>query len=291
MKIGFIGLGSMGQPMARNILKAGHSLTVYNRSGHRAEELREEGATIADSVADACRGEAVITMLSDDEALETVAFGESGIISTLSPRSIHISMSTVSFALSARLAEAHSSAGSGLVAAPVFGRPPAAAAAQLFILAAGSNSDIERCRPLFDAMGQKTFVIGDDPSAANIVKLIGNFLLASLIESLGEAFALGRKAGLDPQTLLEILTGTIFPAPVYKNYGQMIAEQKYEPAGFKLSLGLKDVRLALEAAASLNVPMPSASLARDHFITALARGREGLDWCALASVCAEEAGL
>jgi 3-hydroxyisobutyrate dehydrogenase-like beta-hydroxyacid dehydrogenase len=200
-------------------------------------------------------------------------------------------MSTISVALSQRLQEAHTQAGSAYAAAPVFGRPEAAAAAQLFIVAAGPREAIERCHPLFEAMGQRTFIVGEDAPAANLVKLTGNFLIASVIESLGEAFALVRKWGVDPSQYLEILTSTLFSAPVYKTYGSLIAQEKYTPAGFKLPLGLKDLNLALAAAEAVAAPMPVASLIRDHFLTAIARGYRELDWSALARITAEDAGL
>jgi 3-hydroxyisobutyrate dehydrogenase-like beta-hydroxyacid dehydrogenase len=294
MKVGFIGLGNIGKGMARNVLKAGHSVTVYNRTRSHADELQQEGATVADSPAEASRGEIVITMLADDHALEQMVFGAdgpAGILSALDPGSIHISMSTISVALSDKLTAAHASGGSAYVAAPVFGRPAAAEAAQLAIIAAGPADALDRCRPLFDTMGRQTFIVGEKPSSANLLKLIGNFMLASMIETLGEALALGRKAGLDAALLLEVLTATLFPAPVYKNYGGMIARQEFEPAGFKLPLGLKDVRLVMEDAEALNVPMPVASLVRDHFISALARGWEEKDWSAVSLVSADAAGL
>jgi 3-hydroxyisobutyrate dehydrogenase-like beta-hydroxyacid dehydrogenase len=294
MKVGFIGLGNMGKGMARTLIKAEHSVTVYNRTRSHAEELQKDGAVVANTPAEACAGEAVITMLADDTAVEQIALGSKeseGIVNALDRNALHISMSTISVALSDRLAEAHKSKGTAYVAAPVFGRPSAAEAGQLAIIAAGPADAISQCEPLFSAMGRQTFKVGDKPSSANLVKLIGNFTLASMIETLGEAFALGRKAGLDSGLLLEILTGTLFPAPVYKNYGGMIARQEFEPAGFKLPLGLKDVRLVMQAAEALNVPLPIASLVRDHFISALASGYEEKDWSAVALVSAEAAGL
>ena len=294
MKVGFIGLGNMGRGMARNLIKAGHIMTVYNRTRSHAEELHKDGASVAPTPAEACHGDAVITMLADDNAVEQIAFGTkefAGIVNALDANAIHISMSTIGVALSDRLDEAHKSKGSAYVAAPVFGRPSAAEAGQMAIIAAGSAEAIKRCEPLFSELGRQTFTVGDKPSMANLVKLIGNFTLASMIETLGEAFALGRKAGLDSNLLLEILTGTLFPAPVYKNYGGMIARQEFEPAGFKLPLGLKDVRLVMQAAESLNVPLPLASLVRDHFISALASGYQEKDWSAVSLVPAEAAGL
>lgn len=293
MDVGFIGLGHMGEAMARNLLKAGHRVTAYNRTRGKAESLEKDGAKVADTPADTCRGEAVITMLADDAAVEAVVFGEDGMLGALGRDHLHISMSTISVALSDRLAAAHEKAGQGYIAAPVLGRPEAAAAAKLFILPAGQPALIERARLLFEAMGQKSFMVGDRPSDANLVKLSANFLIAAMIECLGEAFALVRKAGIDPQRYLEILTGSLFSAPVYQTYGGMIAEQKYaqEPAGFKMTLGLKDVRLALAAAEARAVPMPVASLVHDHFLAGVAQGEGDRDWSGLAGVVARNAGF
>jgi 3-hydroxyisobutyrate dehydrogenase-like beta-hydroxyacid dehydrogenase len=291
MDVGFIGLGHMGQAMARNLLKAGHRLVVYNRTRSRAETLAAEGAAMADRPADACRGDAVITMLADDQAVESVIFGADNILAALAPGKAHISMSTISVALSQRLAEAHGRAGQTYLAAPVFGRPDVAAAGKLFVVAGGAADAVARHQTLFDAIGQRTFVIGERPEAANVVKLSGNFLITSVLESLGEAFALIRKWDIDQQRYLEILTNSLFSAPIYKTYGPIIAAQRYEPAGFKLSLGLKDVRLALAAAEAKNMPMPVASLVRDHFLAAVAHGEADSDWSALARVAARNAGL
>lgn len=291
MDIGFIGLGMMGHPMAQNLLRTGHHVTVYNRTRSRAEELQSEGATVADRPEEACKGEIVITMLADDAALEDIVFGSGNLLAAMAVGALHISMSTISVALSDRLTEAHRESGQHYVSAPVFGRPQAAAAAQLNIIAAGSPDAVERCRPVLDALGQKTFVVGEKPSIANLIKLSGNFLIISMTESLGEAFALTRKYGIDPNQYLDILTTILFPAPIYKSYGGLIAGQKYEPPGFRLKLGLKDVRLALAAAEAESVPLPVASIARDHLLSAMARGYQDLDIAALALVCAEDAGL
>ncbi len=291
MDVGFIGLGNMGSAMARNLLKAGHRLTVYNRTRARAEVLAAEGARVVGRPGEACRGDAIITMLADDNAVESVVFGDGGVLSALGENTIHISMSTISVALSERLTQMHAAAGRAYVAAPVFGRPEAAAAAKLFGIAAGPESAIARCRPLFSAMGQETFGMGEKPSAANLVKLSGNFLITATIESLGEAFALTRKSGIDPHRFFEVLTGTLFSAPVYKTYGGIIADQKYEPAGFKMSLGLKDVRLVLAAADALVVPMPLASQVHDRFLAAVAQGYGDSDWSGIAGLSARNAGL
>ena len=291
MKVGFIGLGRMGAAMAANLLKAGHEVTVYNRSPGKARALSTLGARVAASVSDACRGEAVITMLSNDEAVQSVVFDDGGVLASAESGAVHISMSTISVSLSARLATAHAAASQRFIAAPVFGRPEAAAAAQLFIIAAGARAAVDDCAALFGAMGQKMFYLGVEPPAANLVKLSGNFLIASVIEALGEAMALIGKAGIDRRTYLDLLTSTLFNVPLYKNYGGLIVEQKFTPAGFAAPLGLKDIRLTLAAAEELRVPMPLASLLRDRFVTLLARGGEALDWSAIARLSAADAGL
>jgi 3-hydroxyisobutyrate dehydrogenase-like beta-hydroxyacid dehydrogenase len=290
MKVGFIGLGQMGSGIAKNLLKAGHDVTVYNRTRAKAEALASKGARVASTPADACEGEAVFTMLADDKALEAIVYEDGGILASLGESAIHISSSTISTALSKRLAEAHACAGQRYVAAPVFGRPEAAEAAKLFVVAAGPADAITTVSPLFEAMGQKTFVVSDEPQAANIVKLSGNFLIAAVIESLGEAMALVGKAGIDKHQYLDILTSTLFGAPVYKTYGNLIADAKFTPAGFAAPLGLKDIRLALAAGEELRVPLPLASLLRDRFLTLLANGGEELDWSAVGGLAAKDAG-
>jgi 3-hydroxyisobutyrate dehydrogenase-like beta-hydroxyacid dehydrogenase len=292
MNIAFIGLGNMGSPMARNLIKARHKLTVYNRTRARAEALQSEGARVGNTPGEAASGaEVAITMLADDHALESVAFGKGGILDSLPPNAIHVSMSTISVALSRRLAAAHAERKQHYVSAPVFGRPEAAAAAKLFIVAAGPAAQIDRCRPLFDAMGQKTFIAGDDASGANLMKLAGNFLITAVIEGLAESFALVRKAGLDANLFHEVLTNSLFNAPIYKTYGALINSQKFEPAGFKLPLGLKDNRLLLAAAEENAVAMPMASLIRDRFLAALGQGMGELDWSAISKLSAKDAGL
>jgi 3-hydroxyisobutyrate dehydrogenase-like beta-hydroxyacid dehydrogenase len=292
MKIGFVGLGNMGAPMAHNLLKSGHQLTVYNRTRSRADELASTGAVVADTPGHATSGaEVVITMLADDHALESVVFDPNGILEPLPANSIHVSMSTISVALSRRLAAAHRERNQNYVSAPVFGRPEAAAAAKLFIVAAGPAAAVERCRPLFEVMGQKTFTVGEDPSGANVIKLTGNFLITTVIESLAESLALVRKSGLDANQFLEVLTNSLFNAPIYKTYGGLIAAEKFSPPGFKLPLGLKDNRLLLAAAEEKSVPMPMASLVRDRFLSALAQGLGESDWSAIARISAKEAGL
>jgi 3-hydroxyisobutyrate dehydrogenase-like beta-hydroxyacid dehydrogenase len=290
MDVGFIGLGHMGSGMASNLLKAGHAVTVYNRSPERAVALVAQGARAAGSVAEASGGEAVVTMLSDDAAVEAVTFGADGILATLPGGAVHVSSSTISVALAKRLTAAHAEAGQSFVTAPVFGRPEAAAAAKLFVVAAGAPDAVQSAAPLFDAFGQRTFVVAEEPTAASMIKLSGNFLIASVIESLGEAMALVGKMGVDKQQYLEILTSTLFGAPVYKTYGGLIARGEFEPAGFAAPLGFKDVRLVLAAGEEMKVPLPVASLLRDRFLTLLAGGGDNLDWSAVGALAAWEAG-
>lgn len=290
MDVGFIGLGNMGLPMARNLLKAGHKVTVYNRTRERSEGLRGEGAIVVDRVIDTAGADVLITMLSDDSALRAVVFGEQ-LIPRLSKQAIHISASTISVALAKALAKAHADAGNQFISAPVFGRPDAAEAAKLVIVAAGPSKSIEQCQPVFDAVGQRTFVVGSEPFQANVVKLSGNFLILSMIESLGEAYALLRKSGVEPERFLDVMTSTLFAAPVYKTYGNLIAKEQFLPAGFKIPLGLKDVSLVLAAAGDARAPMPIASLVRDHILAAIARNGEELDWSSFSLISAENAGL
>jgi len=290
MRTGFIGLGQMGAAMAANLARAGHEVTVYNRSPDKAAPLAALGAKVASDVAGACHGEAVMTMLANDEAVESVAFGRDGIVASLPAGAVHVCSSTISVALSRRLAAAHADVGQHYVAAPVFGRPDAAAAAKLFVVAGGAADSVARVQPLLDAVGQRTFLMSAQPEAANLVKMSGNFLIAAVIEALGEAMALVEKGGVDVHVYLDLLTSTLFSAPVYRTYGGLIADKRFEPAGFAAPLGLKDIRLALAAGDEMRVPLPLASLLRDRFLTLLAQGGDKLDWSAIGGLAARDAG-
>ncbi|MSQ68266.1 MAG: NAD(P)-dependent oxidoreductase [Gammaproteobacteria bacterium] len=290
MKVGFIGVGAMGVCMGRNLLQAGHAVTVFNRSPGRAAALVSDGAVVASCIEEAAAQTVVITMLAHDAATEAVVF-DSGFIAAMPADGVHLCMATISAELARRLAQTHAQAGRGYVSAPVFGRPPAAAAAQLFIIAGGEPAAVALCQPVLDAMGQRTYHVSNAPAAANVVKITGNFMLAAIIESLGEACALTRSYGIAPTQLVEILTSSIFPAPAYKIYGGIIANETFEPPGFTLRLGLKDIRLALAAADEKEIALPLASLIRDNYLKALTRGYENLDWSALALVAQEDAGL
>src|ERR1700751_718394 len=281
----------MGSGMAASLIKAGHDVTVYNRTSSRADDLVRKGAVAASRIAEACGGDAVITMLANDGAVEDVVYGDQGLRASLRKGAVHISSSTISVALSERLTADHAAAGQRFVAAPVFGRPDVAAAGEMPVVAGGGKDAIAAVKPALDAIGRRTFVISDVPKAANLVKLSGNFLIASVIETLGEATALVGKDGIDREHYLEILTSSLFGAPVYKTYGELIVEGKFEPPGFAAPLGYKDIRLVLAAADDLRVPMPLASLLRDRFLTLLAHGGEKLDWSAIGGLAARDSGV
>jgi 3-hydroxyisobutyrate dehydrogenase-like beta-hydroxyacid dehydrogenase len=291
MEIGFIGLGQMGSAMAANLLKAGHVVTVYNRNQSKADGLVAAGAKRAVDAAGACKGQLVFSMLADDAAVEAVTFGERGILAGLGPDGIHVSSSTISVEMAKRLAAAHGEAGQRYLSAPVFGRPEAAAAAKLFVVVAGAPAAVEICRPLLETLGQRVFPIAEQPEAANLVKLSGNFLIFSVIEAVGEAMALVSKAGIDRRAYLDILTSTLFNSPIYATYGALIADRTFEPARFAAPLGSKDLRLALAAANDLEVPMPVASLIHDRFLRLLAGGGDKMDVAALGGMALEDAGL
>lgn len=291
-RIGFIGLGNMGQAMAANLLRAGYRLHVYNRTAQKAAPLVAQGATLVSRPRDTAeRGGIVLTMLADDHAVESVVFGEQGILEYLGPGGIHLSLSTLSSATALRLAEHHNGHQTAYLAAPVFGRPQAAAEKKLWICVSGPNTAKERVKPILEALGEGIFDFGEEPGAANVVKLVGNFLLASTIEALAEAITLAEKNGVDRIKLTTMLGETLFACPAYRIYGEAIAQGRYQPASFLMSLGLKDINLVLQTAASSSVPMPLASLLHDRLLAMVAQGRANLDWAAIALGVAEDAGL
>jgi 3-hydroxyisobutyrate dehydrogenase-like beta-hydroxyacid dehydrogenase len=300
MKIAFVGLGAMGGPMARNLAAAGHQVLAFNRTRARAEALAGHGveapATLTDAV---CEAEVVVTMLADDAAVEDIVFGKpadggqltEGVLGAMPSGAVHVSMSTLSPSLALRLAQAHQAAGQGFVASPVFGRPEAAAAGRLWLVVAGAGADVDRCLPMFDALSAGRTVVGEQPWMASLVKLAGNFVLAAMIETLGEVFALARKSGVSAEPVLDVLTRGLPWGAIVEGYAQAVAAQRFEPAGFKLSLGLKDMRLALEAADRAGVPMPLLSLLRDHLLESASRGWGDRDWSAVSVLARERAGL
>jgi len=290
MKIGFIGLGAMGKGIAGRLLSAGHELIVWNRSPAAVEELRGRGAKAAASAAETAAVDVLHTMLADDKALRAVLF-DGGVLDALPNGSVHVNHATISVALAQELGAAHRERGVGYVAAPVFGRPDAAAAGKLHVLAAGDAAAVARVKPQLGAIGQTLWPLGEAPERANVVKIAGNFMIASAIEMMAEATALTRAHGVGAKDFLDVLTGTLFAAPVFKTYGALVGERRYEPPGFALRLGYKDAGLTLAAADAQHVPMPLAGLLRDAFLDALAHGDGERDWSALAEVAARRAQL
>lgn len=290
MKVGFIGLGAMGAAMASNLLAAGHALTVWNRSEAAATPLVSLGARLARSPERAVQGEVVHSMLANDQAVRAV-FLDQGLLDAMDPGTVHVNHATISVALARELAQEHEKRGLGYVAAPVFGRPDVAAAGKLNIVVAGKPDAVERVRPLLDVLGSRLWPLGEAPERANVAKIAGNFMLVTAIESMAEASALTRAHGISAADFLEIMTGTLFPSPVYQGYGKAIAEQRFAPPGFALPLGLKDVNLALTAAEAVHVPLPFAGILRDSLIEAIGAGGEALDLAALAQVAARRAHL
>ena len=292
MKIGFVGLGNMGAAIAANLVKARHEVLVWNRSAAKAKPLTDAGAVLAASPKAAAAGrEAVITMLADDAALESVVSGDDGILAGLDQGALHISMSTIAVATAEGLAAQHRAHGQRFLCAPVFGRPEAAAAAKLFIAAAGAPADLKTAKPIFEAISQRVFEVGTTPSLANLVKLCGNFMILSSIEAMAEAMTLAEKGGVAKAKLLEVLTGSLFDAPIYRTYGGILVEERFKPAGFAAPLGLKDMRLAAQSADTLRVPMPLLSLLRDHLLQTIAVEGEEIDWSGIARTVAKNGGL
>jgi 3-hydroxyisobutyrate dehydrogenase-like beta-hydroxyacid dehydrogenase len=290
MKVGFIGLGAMGSAMASNLIKAGHEVTVWNRSPGPTEPLASLGAKVVRSADRAVLGDVLFSMLANDQAVRDV-FITGGLLDAMDKGIVHVNHATISVALAKELAEEHAKRGIDYVAAPVFGRPDVAAAGKLNIVAAGRPGLIERVRPLLEAMGSRIWPLGDAPERANVVKIAGNFMLGAAIESMAEASALTRGHGVSAADFLEVMTSTLFASPAFQAYGKLIAEQRYTPAGFALPLGYKDIGLALSAGDAARVPLPLAGLLRDSLLEALSAGDEDVDWSIMAQVAARRAHL
>jgi 3-hydroxyisobutyrate dehydrogenase-like beta-hydroxyacid dehydrogenase len=287
--LGFIGLGNMGEPMAANLLRAKYDLRVYNRTKSKAASLVQQGASFAEHPADVAEpGGIVLTMLADDRALEEICLGKPSFVERLGNGGIHVSMSTISPATARQLAKHHQKYGVSYVAAPVFGRPEAASAAKLFVCAAGATLAKKKVEPLLSVIGQQTFDFGEDPGAANVVKLCGNFLVASSIEALAELLTLAQKNGVSKKAVADMI-GRF--SPLHQGYANIMAEGRFEPAGFRFALGLTDINLILGTASASLTPMPLASLLHDRWLTSIAKGRQNLDWSAIALDVAEEAGI
>jgi len=290
MQIGFIGLGRMGGHVAENLLKAGHGVTVWNRSPAPVQELVARGAVAAKTPEEALQGDAVFSMLSNDAVMREIGLA-GPLLGKAKKGLIHVNMATISAAFARELQAAHTKAGLVYLSCPVFGRPDMAAAAQLVIVAGGDAAALTTMQPVFDKISARTVPVGDAADKANLFKIAGNFMIASEMQSIGEAFALLRKGGVDPAAFHEVLSGRLFTGAVFKNYGLMVLNHQYEPAGFALSLGLKDINLAREAAAGLGVTMPTADLAKANYDQALAWGWQDRDWSAIGEVPARKAGL
>jgi 3-hydroxyisobutyrate dehydrogenase-like beta-hydroxyacid dehydrogenase len=290
MKVGFIGLGAMGGAMASNLVAAGHHVTVWNRSEAPAQKLESLGAKVVRTPDRAAQGDVLHSMLANDQAVREVFF-DGGLLDAMDPGTVHVNHATISVALARQLADEHAKRGLGYIAAPVFGRPDVAAAGKLNMLVAGAPGVVEKVRPLLEIMASRLWPMGDDPARANVVKLAGNFMIVSAIESLAEASVLARAYGVDAADFVEMMTSTLFAAPVYQIYGKAMAEQRFTPPGFALPLGLKDVMLAQDAAHAEQVPMPLAGVLRDSLTEALADGAEGMDLAALARVAERRANL
>jgi 3-hydroxyisobutyrate dehydrogenase-like beta-hydroxyacid dehydrogenase len=292
MRIAVIGLGAMGAPIAQRLVDAGHELTVYNRTAEKARALVERGVRVAASPAQAASAaEIAITMLADDETTEELVLAPDGLAAGLPSGAVHMAMGTLSIALAERLTALHAERGQVHVAATVLGRPPAAAAGELYVMAAGPAAVLTRIRPVLDAIGQRVFIIGEQPQQANLLKLCTNFLIYSTIEQLGEVFALAGKGGINRAAVLEVLTNSFFSAPVHKNYGKLIVEGRFDPPGAKVTIGEKDTRLMLRAGEELAVPLPFASIVYNRFLAAIAQGERDLDFTVLGRYAEREAGL
>lgn len=292
MKVGFIGMGRMGQGMARRVLDAGNDLVVYNRTPSKAEDLRAAGATVVDSIAAVTQDrDAVITMVTDDAAIEAIALGEGGLVTALPDGGIHLAMGTHSVAMTRAIAASHSKANQVFVAAPVLGRPDRAAAGELGIMPAGPADAVARLQPLLEVMGRRIFPAGDKPEAAAAIKIAHNFILGCAIEVMGEGMSLVRKYGVEPLVLHQVLTEGIFGSPAYQIYGDIIVNEAYDNVGFTTLIGLKDANLALAAAEAVQVPLPSVNVWRDRLLGAIAHGDGERDWAVVAREQARASGL
>lgn len=292
MKIGFIGLGAMGHPMAKRLLDAGHHLLVYNRTAAKADDLVAMGAVLVDTPAAVAREvDIVFSMMFDDATTQETTFGKDGIAAGLSSKAIHVCCSTVSLAQARRLRDGHAERGQSYVSANVLGRPPAAEAGELFVMAAGSRDALDRLEPVLKCFGPHIFRMGDDPIQANLAKLSLNFMIYSTIEQMAEVFALNEKAGTDPRVIFEVMTGSFYNAPVHRNYGKLMVEHDYDYPGAPVTLGLKDVKMFMDAGGDYGVPLPYASVVRDRLLSAVSAGDADRDFVVLLERVRQESGL
>ena len=290
MDIGFVGLGRMGAGVAENLLKAGHKVTVWNRSPGPVEALAAKGAVAAKTPQEAMQGALLFSLLASDAVMRGMGFA-GALLDAAKKGLVHVNMATISPSFAAELSEAHEARGLTYVSAPVFGRPDAAASGQLEIVAAGNQAALKMLAPVFAVLARKIVIVGEEPQKANLLKIAGNFMIASAIETMGEAFALLKKGGVDPKLFHDVMTERLFTGVAYKNYGGMILAERFEPAGFALKLGLKDVNLARGAAEELTITLPIADLVSSHFRDALREGWGEKDWSAVGALAAKQAGV
>jgi len=292
-KIGFIGLGSMGIPMAKNLIAAGYHLQVYNRTHSKADELDSAHITKCQTPAEAASGVAiVISILTDDEALRESAVGDHGILKTLQPNAVHISMSTILPETSEKLTQLHEQAGSYYLAAPVFGRPDAARARKLWVCVSGKQQAKDIAKPVLDSLGQGIIDFGETPGGANVIKIAGNFMIMASMEMMAEAYTLAEKNGLNRAQVADFFGSTLFNAPIFQNYGKLIANKDYQPVRFKSELGYKDARLAFKLSQTSSTPMPLVNAVHSRLLSAVAKGWGETDWVeAITRGVSEDAGV
>jgi 3-hydroxyisobutyrate dehydrogenase-like beta-hydroxyacid dehydrogenase len=292
MRIGFIGIGRMGQGMSARLVSDGHDLLVYNRTSGKTAAVEHAGAKVAPTIDDVCSNrELVISMVADDGALNDVTLGPGGVRDCLSKDTVYVAMGTHSASAIQAVATALSDKGLAFVAAPVLGRPDAAAAGQIVIVCGGPHEALRKCEPAFNTLGRKTMEASSAPEAAIAIKLANNFVLGCAVETMAEAFALVRKYGVNPQVFYDVMTEGLFAAPAYKVYGKLIVDSSYDKPGFTVTLGLKDIKLALAAAELVGVPLPSGSVVRDRLVGAIAHGDANKDWSVLGREQARASGL
>lgn len=290
--LAWIGLGNMGLPMARNLYRGGHMVTGYNRTPEKARSLSAEGMTVVSSISAVLAGQSIVgTMLADDHSVRTVCEGKTGLFEVLPPKGIHLSFSTLSPTFVEELTREHERRGQILLSCPVFGRPDRADSATLTIVTAGQSEALSSMKDLFNTLGNTIHHVGEKPYIANWVKILGNFTLAGLIETLAESLSLANRVGIDPKMLVEILDTALYHSPVFRGYGNLMAEKGWNPAGFRMQLGLKDIRLVLKESDRLDVFLPLADIIHSGFISGIHRGYGDLDWAALMKVRADDAGM
>lgn len=285
----FIGLGAMGIPMAKNLLKHGVKLGVFNRTREKAEELRNAGALFLEKPSDAFKYSSIVfSMLANDNALNEITEGEHGLLSSAGKGCVHVSLSTVSPDTIKHLAEKHKEKKAHLISAPVFGRPEVAKRQELWICMAGASEGKERVKPFLELLGRKVYDFGPHPETANFIKISGNFMILSTIEMLSEAFAVVKNNGIDPEEFLSLMTETLFPSPIFQTYGNLILQQHFSPPGLKMTLALKDLNLFLSASKKHSLDLPLVHAIKERLLASIHHGHSDLDWSAISLLSEEK---